>query len=333
MTVTYAKILLNAGEPCRLLLLSYSGASDNLKPFIPSDLQYDVIHSRQRNMFPKLVRYIRDLQPKTIFVSGPYYCHMVCFAKILRLTDAKVILREINMPHTFSRVSKICSRILYRFADIVVVQTEAMRKEALNLYKLSPNKVRTIYNPIDKSSVRNGIVEQSEIDKKCRTFLAVGRVDPQKDYATLLRAFSIVRGIVPDSRLYIVGNMSKSGYVEYLMSLAEELEISGAVKFCGQQINPYKYMNDCDVFVLSSIYEGLPNAMIEAMYLGKPVAATRCIPYIINVIKDGINGWTAEPEDADGLAKAMIESLKISGLEKIVDINDSDAEVLKLFCS
>ena len=71
--------------------------------------------------------------------------------------------------------------------------------------------------------------------------------------------------------------------------------------------------------------------MIEAIYLGVPVAATACIPYISQVVKIGINGYTCPIKEADKLADAMIAAAKIKGLPKFIDINHSEQAIVKLF--
>ena len=116
-----------------------------------------------------------------------------------------------------------------------------------------------------------------------------------------------------------------------LKSLTCSLGISEFVKFVGFQANPYKYLKYADVFVLSSIYEGLPNVMLEAMYLGKPVAVTACIPYISQVVRPGVNGYLAPVGDSNALAKAMTEAKDIKGLSQYGDINDSEKLIVKTF--
>ena len=116
-----------------------------------------------------------------------------------------------------------------------------------------------------------------------------------------------------------------------LYDIIKKNNMENAVFFEGYQENPHKYEIGANVYVLSSVYEGLPNAMIEAMYLGMPVAATECIPYISQVVKNGVNGYTCPIKDADKLAEAMLAAAKIKGLPKFIDINCSEQEIVTLF--
>ena len=115
------------------------------------------------------------------------------------------------------------------------------------------------------------------------------------------------------------------------MKLIKKNKMESAVFFEGYQENPHKYETGADVYALSSVYEGLPNAMIEAMYLGVPVAATECIPYISQVVKNGVNGYTCPIKDAKQLADAMLAAARIKGLPRFIDINHSEQEIVTLF--
>ena len=75
--------------------------------------------------------------------------------------------------------------------------------------------------------------------------------------------------------------------------------------------NPYKWIYNCDCFVLPSRLEGLPNALVEAMYLKKPVVATTCIEIIKRMVEDGYNGYLVPSEDTDAMADAMVKALNL----------------------
>ena len=83
----------------------------------------------------------------------------------------------------------------------------------------------------------------------------------------------------------------------------------------GFQTNPYSYIKYADCFVLSSRWEGLPNVLIEALYLGTPAAAFACIPIIERIVNDGINGYVVKAEDVNGLASAMLDAAKLGRVD------------------
>ena len=90
-------------------------------------------------------------------------------------------------------------------------------------------------------------------------------------------------------------------------------------------------MKQADVYMLSSIYEGMPNAMLEAMYLGLPIAATQCIPFISQVVEEGENGYICPVGNEKALAECMINASKMKGLPIFRDINQSEEGIVETF--
>ena len=99
----------------------------------------------------------------------------------------------------------------------------------------------------------------------------------------------------------------------------------------GFQSNPYVYVKHADVFVLSSRNEGLPNVLIEALYMSVPVAATTCIPIIERIVEVGKNGFLAESENPISLSNAMIRALELKDIESTY-ISGSKDDFVSLFC-
>ena len=91
------------------------------------------------------------------------------------------------------------------------------------------------------------------------------------------------------------------------------------------RVNPYKFVKNADCFVLSSRNEGLPNVLIEALYLGTPVAATTCIPVIKRIVSEGKNGYLAENENFAQLANAMIMASKLGRITSTYNATSNEA--------
>lgn len=109
-------------------------------------------------------------------------------------------------------------------------------------------------------------------------------------------------------------------YYNEVKQLIEKHGLQDSVKCVGFQNNPYVYIKYADCFVLSSRWEGLPNVMIESLYLGTPVAAFKCIPVIGRIVTDGADGYLAEKENVESLAKAM---MKASELGRVMSVYKS----------
>ena len=127
-----------------------------------------------------------------------------------------------------------------------------------------------------------------------------GRLTAQKDYATLLKALRLLNR--PCLKLFILG---EGELKSELSSLAQQLEVHKQVKFLGFQKNPYDYMRISDIFVLSSMWEGFGNVIVEAMHLGLPVVATDCPHGPSEIISNGVNGLLVPPKSPLHLADCI----------------------------
>ena len=147
------------------------------------------------------------------------------------------------------------------------------------------------------------------VDKRQPVILSVGRLDKLKNHPLLLRAFAQLRSKV-ECRLILLG---EGVLLETLMAEARDLGIADDVDFAGFSRNPMAFMRRADVFVLSSDFEGLSNVLIEAMAVGCPVVSTDAPHGPREVLQDGRLGRLVPVGDADGLARAMEETLRDPG--------------------
>jgi glycosyltransferase involved in cell wall biosynthesis len=131
---------------------------------------------------------------------------------------------------------------------------------------------------------------------------SIGRLHPQKDLGTLLRAFSVFLESVPSARLLIVGDGEERSS---LALLCENLGIEKSVVFTGFRLDTARLLTCFDVFVLSSVHEGLSNVVIQAMSMKVPVVATRLEP-TQEIITDGENGYLFPTGNVGALADTLI---------------------------
>jgi glycosyltransferase involved in cell wall biosynthesis len=173
---------------------------------------------------------------------------------------------------------------------------------ARDLERVPARKVLVIHNGID-------------VDRYCvagtrRTgapvhAVTVGRLDPIKDQATMLRAVRLVVDQVPEFSLDIAGDgPSRPG----LEALCASLRLSGHVRFHGYRGEVSPYLAEADLFILSSVSEGIPLALLEAMACGLP-AVTTDVGGLPEVVVPGETGWLVPPRSPDALAEAMLRLL------------------------
>jgi GalNAc-alpha-(1->4)-GalNAc-alpha-(1->3)-diNAcBac-PP-undecaprenol alpha-1,4-N-acetyl-D-galactosaminyltransferase len=189
-------------------------------------------------------------------------------------------------------------RMLYPHAAAVVMQTDGVRIWAERFLK--SHMVHVIPNAVSVSPVlHNG---SPDVKRPGGMIAAMGRLEHQKGFDILLKAFARCVRKHSDWSLIILG---EGGERNRLEALAVELGITDRVSMTGQMQDPWKVLNGTDLFVLSSRYEGFPNALMEAMACGLAVISTDCPSGPREIIRDGIDGILVPPNDVAALAGAM----------------------------
>jgi glycosyltransferase involved in cell wall biosynthesis len=242
-----------------------------------------------------------------------------------RLSGVKtlvIISERSNLTMVLKAGSKIRSlllrlgvKIFYRYADYIVAVSDNVKNDLIKNYGIAADKIKTIYNPVNIEQISlmaSDIVDYPKFQGKMPLIIAVGRLAPEKGYFFLLKAFAQVRRILP-CKLIILGDGGERGSLE---RLARDIGVLEDVAFLGFQQNPYKYMARADIFVLSSLYEGFPNVVLEAMACGTPVIATHCPGGIQEIITNGVNGILVPIGDEKALSNAILRVLNDSKLRK-----------------
>lgn len=286
-----------------------------IKNFIPegSNLNLIQVSSYKDFLISKLIKVLILEKPNFVFTSLMPLNWRLCIASIFS-PKTKVIIRVNNYLQTQSGIQKIRLFITYKFANKLIVQTTEMRDEHLNILKLSQNKVITLANPVNIAAIeKKTIGVLSPFSAIYVNYVFVGRVDVVKGLDTLFDAFANVLKQQSNALLHIVGETKGifKNYYEALLQHAQTLKISENINFVGFTDNPYTYMKYADCVVLSSLNEGLPNVIIEALFLGTPVAVTNSVPVINRIVKNGLNGYVVGVGDVDSLAFAMLNAVKL----------------------
>lgn len=170
-------------------------------------------------------------------------------------------------------------RHLSNIADYVVSVSESARLDLINHFGVKPQKTRTIYNGYAIEQMHVLAAETLTVEEEQwfrfgkRQIVTMGRLDEQKGQFHLIRAFQRIHEKCPDTVLLILGN----GKLEIeLRALITELRLEEVVILCGFVKNPYKIMARSNIFILSSLFEGFPNALAESLCLDSPVVSTDC---------------------------------------------------------
>lgn len=196
------------------------------------------------------------------------------------------------------------SRSVYPLATKCVVNAERMQQPFEELYPGTAGRCVSIPNPTDFAAIDELALQPvKEAAADVPTLLFIGRLKPQKRPDVLLEALALARKEL-ELRLWVCGDGPLRGDVEARIA---ELGLGDAVELLGFRDNPFALMRRADLFVLTSDFEGLPNALIEAQGLGLPAVATRCPFGPDEIVEDGVTGRLVEMGDAAGAARAIVE--------------------------
>lgn len=265
---------------------------------------------------PRLVRYLRQHRPGALLATLNHASVVALLGRHLANVRTRTVIRESNMlfpyktPALRQRFLKASVRLLYPSASAHVAVSQGVADDLQKFVRLNPKRVHTIYNPV----VVAGLLERARLTPEHPWFgtdtpgppvlLGVGRLAGQKDFGTLIRAFAAVRR-VRAARLIILGEGERRVDLE---ALAAELDVAEDVSMPGFVDNPFAFMARADLFVLSSRFEGLPGALIQAMACGCRVVSTNCPSGPAEILRGGL-APLVEVGNAEALAQAILETL------------------------
>jgi len=264
-----------------------------------------------------IVSYLNTRSPEAIFCSGPT-THITCgLARMISRYKGSVVYRShIETSLYLSERSWLNRTILLslmrktkNLCDYNVAASRGAADDLAQCLKIASSEVNVLYNPCiddDMLELSNQHIDHKWlVSKDCPVIITAARLADQKSIDVLLKAFQIVL-TTHDARLIILGD---GPLRDELIELADLLEISEKVDFAGHVGNPYAYMRQADLFVLSAKYEGFANVVAEALAVGCPVVSTDAPSGPREILRDGEFGQLVPVGNYDALAKAMIQSL------------------------
>ncbi len=207
-------------------------------------------------------------------------------------------------------LERLKARCLFHNKHLVTVShgVEKQIASAMQTLQVKPSSLRTITNPCPLAAIRKAMCEDFAEHPNSPYLLNVARLVPQKNHHLLLRAYAKMRTTLP---LVIVG---EGPLRKELESLAIELDIAERVTFAGRQLNPYPWMHNARLFILSSAHEGLGIVLLEALACQTPIVSVDCPGGVRDIMAGELEAYLCEmtPEalaarvdailDADGYA-------------------------------
>ena len=251
----------------------------------------------------RLFLYLREQRPTII--------HSFLFrANILTriagcLTGVPVIISSTRVMGGEKGYYHLIERVTSFMVDRYIAVSGSVKRYIIQKSKVHDGKVSIIYNGVkvknnSTSSMQNmkmyfGIEDEDNI------IITVGRLHKQKGYSYLFHAISMVEKEMPRLKLLIIGEGEDENN---LKDLAESLDLNNKIIFAGLRYDVEKILPMTKIFILPSLWEGMPNVLLEAMAAGKPVIATE-VGGVPEVVLHGKTGILVPPEDSDAIANAM----------------------------
>ena len=195
---------------------------------------------------------------------------------VLSRQGETVIVSERNLISFFvkSRLHVFLEKYILERADRIVALSNVVKEDLVKVFSVNPNKINTIYNSVDiEKFQQDNIIYSSENCEEMPKFVTMGRLTSQKAQWHIFRAFCEVVKKYPLAKLTVLGQGEMLD--EYIVFL-KKLGISEKVELKGFMPNPHNYIKESDIFVFSSMVEGLGNVILEALACGKPVISTDC---------------------------------------------------------
>lgn len=268
---------------------------------------------------PALASYLRHERPDAL-ISASHYVNMAAiWGRWLAGTQTRLVISQrthlsraitnTNFPGGRRPLLGWMARRFYPAADVIVAVSRGVADDLARVAALPRNQIIPIYNPVVTPELL--VRSQEAVDHPWFSpnappvVLGVGRLAPQKDFPTLIRAFARVRA-THDVRLLIIGEGRKRAELE---ALAASLGVAEEVSLPGFSDNPFSFMARAAVFVLSSAYEGLPGVLIQALACSCPVVSTDCPSGPAEILSAETSGPLVPVGDDAALATAICATL------------------------
>lgn len=264
---------------------------------------------------PRLIKLLKYIEPDVLLVTGESAMTAALIAVSVSGCNVKVVPRfQVHVERNWQEwpwwrrhLVSISLRFLLERAYRLIAVSSGVADNVSRVFGIDRDRIFVAYNPTLTPEYQSMLQEAVNHDwfgsGVPRVILAVGRLTEQKGFDVLLRSFSKAQEKT-EVRLMIIGDGPQRARLEKLVI---ELGIDKKVQFAGYQRNPYKYMNNADLFVLSSRWEGLPNVLIEAMGAGLKVIATDCPSGPRDILEDGKWGKLVPVADVEALTAALVE--------------------------
>ena len=273
----------------------------------------------------KLIKKDKNKFSKIIFISNQHFANIISVVALANISWIKLILIERNNPieldysnNLKDKLIKFLIKITYKYSDTIISISKELGRD---LEKLCNKKVSTIYNASYDTNIFK--LSKKKINKKSKIILNIARFEKQKNHLMLLESFKNVHKQI-NAKLILVGYGSeKQNILQYI----NRNNLKKKVLLITDNKNIFSYYKIADLFVLTSIYEGFGNVLVEAGMFKVPIISTNCKSGPKEILKNGKFGDLVNIGDTKRLSKLILKNLKKPNKIKILKMYES----LKIF--
>lgn len=286
---------------------------NNADPFYkiknPAVEVIDLGKNRVRFSVFRIKRLVKRFQPDIVFSTAN---HLNLYFAIFRHwlpEQIKFLARESSIVSINSQRARLpvlyhwLIKKYYRRFDLIICQSVYMQQDLIHHYKIPPDKTVVIFNAVNTNSKITSTPVTAGAAGRTYKFITVTRLSEEKGIERLIHAVGLLS--IP-FRFYIMGKGDKR---EVLQNLIIELQMQDNIFLEGEKEDPFKGMEDADLFLMGSYYEGFPNALLEAQALGIPAIAFNAPGGIAEIITGDENGLLVYDNDIPGFASAIEKGL------------------------
>jgi glycosyltransferase involved in cell wall biosynthesis len=312
--VRFARALASRGHEVTLII---GNLVDGFKFSCPQGVIASILYvPNVRSMLWPLVRYLKSEQPDVVFSAEDHLNTVVLLAALLSGSSAKISGSSRVTPFdTYSNrvlskrwILKQCAKALMPRADALTCVSLDMVEQYRQVFRSPPHIC--VYNIVADASSVSRMHEHVNhpwlLQKSQPVIVAAGRLAPWKGFADLIHAVSLISPSL-HVRLLILGD---GPLRDELLGLIYNLGLRETVDLVGYVENPLKYFARADIFALSSLVEGLPNVLVEAMLSGCTPVATDCPTGPREVLQNGKYGYLVPPQNPQAMARAITHALE-----------------------
>lgn len=284
-------------------------------------------HPKQNSSFVAKLRHLFTHIKKNnidVIIAATETANILAGLCALRFPSLSVIYtRHCAFDVSDQKLSPAKIKLLYNFYSLtggsIVTVSGSLQQELLKNIKLGRKHVEFIPNAVVDEQVVVKSLTNTDSFESSEYFCAVGRLVEQKGFDMLIEAYAQARQSNAElPKLIIVGI---GDLLEALQTLAKSLQVNDYIEFYGFTDNPYYIIRNAQAFILSSRHEGMPTALVEAMYLNTPVIAFDCPTGPSELIENGTNGFLVEANNVEKLADAICHYEQLRGKEIAHSVN------------